>query len=243
MAGQGGYEDSVSRPLIHAVKDNLARVRERIEAAASRAGCSAEEITLVAVSKGVDLGRIRAALEAGVQHLGESRVQEAWSKWPDVPSGVVFHLVGHLQTNKVKRAVEMFDLIQSVDGRRLAREVARRAQQRGKVQRVLLQVNTAGEESKYGVAPEELPALVEEIASLEGIAVEGLMTIGPLAPEAEVRRAFRRLARLYRDLEAQQIRNVSMRYLSMGMSSDFEVAIEEGANMVRIGTAIFGPRY
>jgi pyridoxal phosphate enzyme (YggS family) len=217
------------------IRANLERVRERVARAAERAGRRAEDVLLVGVSKTVDVERIRAAVEAGLAALGENRVQEARDKIAVLGRPVPWHLVGHLQTNKVKDALELFDLVHSLDRLELARECDRRARARGRPVDALLQVNVAGEASKGGVAPDDVEAAMAAIAALDHVRVRGLMAIPPeVARPDDARPWFRALAAL-----AARHR---LAELSMGMSADFEVAIEEGATMVRVGTAIFGPR-
>jgi hypothetical protein len=217
------------------IRANLERVRERMARAAERAGRRVEDVLLVGVSKTVDVERIRRALAAGLPALGENRVQEARQKIALLGRPVPWHLVGHLQTNKVREALELFDLIHSLDRLELARACDRRAAQRGRAVDVLVQVNVAGEATKGGFAPGELGRVLEALAALPGLRVRGLMTIPPPVTESEAARPwFRRLAGLAKEHGLAE--------LSMGMSADFEVAIEEGATMVRIGSAIFGPR-
>jgi pyridoxal phosphate enzyme (YggS family) len=214
---------------------NLERVRERIARAAERAGRRAEDVLLIGVSKTVDAERVRQAVAAGLPALGENRVQEAGEKIALVGRPVPWHLIGHLQTNKVRDALGLFDLIHSLDRLELARECDRRARQRGRPVHGLLQVNVAGEASKGGFAPDEIGAALDALALLDQVRVRGLMTIPPLAEAADVGRVwFRALA--------QMAKRYGLSELSMGMSADFEVAIEEGATMIRVGTAIFGPR-
>lgn len=221
------------------VAANVARVRERIAAAARRGGRRPEDVTLVAVTKGVDASQILEAVAAGVQDLGENRVQEAASKAAAVSAGARWHLVGHLQRNKVRQAVALFTVIHSLDGARLAADVSRRA---AAPVDVLLQVNVAGEAQKFGVPPEEAPTVLRAIAGLPALHVVGLMTIAPLSGDPEeTRPIFGRLRGLRDDLEALGIAGVTLPHLSMGMSGDFEIAVEEGATMVRIGRAIFSP--
>lgn len=230
---------------------NIARVRERIAAAARRVGRDPGEITLVAVTKTVPAHRVREAWELGLTDFGENRVQEAVAKIPlIVPEGASaldrpsprWHMIGHLQRNKVKHVIPLFDIIHSVDSVRLAQEIERRAERAGKVMPVLLEVNVAGEATKYGFAPEEVAAAVEEIAPLPHLEIHGLMTVAPIAEDPEeVRPHFRRLREL-RDELARRFPSLDWHHLSMGMTDDFEVAIEEGATMVRIGRAIFGER-
>lgn len=226
---------------------NVARVQARIAAAARRGGRRPEDVTLVAVTKGVDAPQILEAVAAGVQDLGENRVQEAVPKIQALrpllgrPGAlrVRWHLVGHLQRNKVREAVALFTVIHSLDGARLAADVSRRA---AAPVDVLLQVNVAGEAQKFGVSPQQAPAVLREIAGLPALHVVGLMTIAPLSGDPEeTRPVFGRLRGLRDDLEALGIAGVTLPHLSMGMSGDFEIAVEEGATMVRIGRAIFSP--
>lgn len=209
-------------------------------AAAERAGRRCEDITLVGVTKLIGLERIEPALAAGLRHLGENYVQEALDKYEAIGDRARWHFIGHLQRNKVKYVVPRFDLIETVDSLRLAREIEKRAARAGKRMPVLLQVNVGDEHSKFGVAPAEAGALWDEVAALPHLEVQGLMAIPPLVPEPELSRPyFRRLGEIARDLEAPEKR---IQHLSMGMTLDFEVAIEEGATIVRVGTGIFGPR-
>ena len=215
------------------VASNLAAVRARIAAAAARAGRDAAAVRLVAVSKTQPAERVRAAVAAGVRDIGENYVQEAATKRAAVGGDVRWHLIGHLQRNKAARALELFDLIHSVDSVALAEALARHAAARGAPARALVEVNVGGEASKSGVAPEALPALLERLRD-PSLVIEGLMAVPPPGSPDEVRDHFRRL-RALRDA-------AGLRELSMGMTDDFEVAIEEGATMVRIGRAIFGAR-
>ena len=220
---------------MHDVATNLERVRERLARAAERAGRRPGDVLLIGVSKTVEVERIRAAVAAGVTALGENRVQEAKGKVAELGRLAAWHLIGHLQTNKVKDALPLFDLIHSVDRLELAREIERRAAARGQVVDVLLQVNVAAEASKGGVGPEAVGETLDSIGKLSHLRVRGLMTIPPEVERAEDSRAW--FCQL-RELAERH----GLRELSMGMSGDFEVAIEEGATMVRVGTAIFGPR-
>jgi pyridoxal phosphate enzyme (YggS family) len=225
------------------VRENLESVKERIERACSRVNRSADEITLVAVTKTVEPERIQEAVDAGVTVLGENRVQEAEPKIGAVRGDIRWHMVGHLQRNKAKKAVEMFDMIQAVDSLKLARELDKRGGEAGRSVDVMVEVNTSGEESKYGVPPDGALDLVGEISELPNVRLRGLMTIGAFTDdESVVRRCFGTLRGLAERVSRAGIPGAEMRYLSMGMTSDFEPAIEEGSNMVRIGTAIFGPR-
>lgn len=225
------------------IRDNVRLVRERIEAATERALRDPGDVTLVAVTKTVEAPAIAEAIEAGITAIGENRIQEAERKFQDWLPPVRRHLVGHLQTNKVRKALELFDVIQSVDSVRLAREISLRAEARGLRAEVLVEVNTSGEDTKYGLEPREAVAAVEEMADLPGLRVAGLMTIGAFLPNPEdVRPSFRALRAVRDAIEEKIIPGVSMDHLSMGMTNDFEVAIEEGATIVRVGRAIFGER-
>jgi len=211
--------------------------------AALRAGRDPQSVELVAVSKTVEVARIQEGIEAGIQVLGENRVQEAERKIAALGRLVKWHLVGHLQSNKAKLAVSLFDFIHSLDSIHLAQALERHAEIQRKVMPVLIEVNLAQEESKSGVSPEELPDLIRSVSLLAHLQVQGLMAIPPFLEKGErIRPYFRRLRELAERVSAMQIQNVEMRHLSMGMSQDFEIAIEEGATMVRIGTAIFGAR-
>jgi len=225
------------------IRTNWEKVRERVARAAQRAGRNPEEIQIVAVSKTVPPERIRAAVEAGVEHIGENRVQEAWQKYQELGDLATWHMVGHLQTNKVKRALQIFQVIHSVDSLHLAQEIEKRCTQMGREVEVLVEVKTSDEPTKFGVAPEDTPGLVAAIADMPHLRLTGLMTIGKFTDdEQEVRACFRTLAALLERINREKIYPEPLRHLSMGMSSDFEWAIEEGATIVRIGTAIFGPR-
>ena len=220
---------------------NVARIRERIAAATERCGRGPRPVRLVAVSKQMEPERIQAAIAAGVADIGENYVQEAAAKRTEVGNGAQWHLIGHLQRNKAAQAVQIFDMIQTVDSPRIAEAIGRRAQEQGRTLDVLIQVNTSGEESKYGVSPQEVEGLLEAAAGVAGIRVTGLMTIGRWDPDPErARPEFRLLFDLAQKLDDRA--GARMEWLSMGMSHDFEVAIEEGANLVRIGTGVFGPR-
>ena len=217
------------------IRANLERVRERVARAAERAGRRAEDVLLVGVSKTVDVARIRAAVAAGLGALGENRVQEARDKITELGRTVKWHLVGHLQTNKVRDALELFDVIHSVDRIDLARELDRRARAKGRTIDAFVQVNVGGELSKGGWPPDAVETAVGAISALSGLKLRGLMTIPPAVERAEDARAWFRTLRKLAERHG-------LSELSMGMSADFEVAIEEGATMVRVGTAVFGPR-
>jgi len=224
------------------IKENLERTREKIRVKSELVGRDPQEITLVAVTKTVQADRIEEAIAAGVNIIGESRIQEAKEKYEKVEKRVIWHLVGHLQRNKAKDAVKIFDLIHSVDSAKLAKEIDKQARKVGKIQKILVEVNVSGEESKYGLSSEEVITFLKEVSGLPNIKVKGLMTMAPLYENPEdCRPYFRKLKELVEEVKAENIKDAEMVYLSMGMSNDFEVAIEEGSNMVRIGRAIFGP--
>jgi len=226
------------------IAENIARVRERIAAACQRAGRGPEDVKLVAVTKTVPPDRIRLAYGAGLRDFGENRVQEAAAKRPALSDlTVTWHLIGHLQSNKAKPARELFHWVHSVDSLRVAEKLHQSAVCSGDRLPVLLEVNLGGEATKAGVSENEVIPLVEQISPLETLQLCGLMGIPPFFENPEhARPFFRRLRQLAREVEARGVPNVSMQELSMGMSHDFEVAIEEGATTVRVGTAIFGPR-
>jgi PLP dependent protein len=226
--------------VTESIRDRLASVKERICTSASRVGRDPSSVRLVAVSKMVPADVIRQALEAGVTTLGENRVQEANAKIAQFSGLAAWHLVGHLQTNKAKLAATLFEMIHSLDSWKLAQELDRHGRHLNTVVRCLVEVNLGGEESKSGTAEEEVRPLLERAMHLPNLRIEGLMTIPPYVAEAEgVRPFFRRLRNLRDKLEGDGWR---LPELSMGMTHDFEVAIEEGASLVRIGTAIFGAR-
>lgn len=224
-----------------AIGENVERVRARISGAAQKAGRSVDEVQLVAISKTHPAESVRAAHEAGLDTFGESRVQEARAKIPDLPSSLHWHFVGHLQKNKIRHALPLFELFHSIDSLALAEDMNRIAEEAGLHPRVLLEVNVSGEGSKFGFSPEQLRTAMEPLLALPRLTIEGLMTVPPLGPEAEMARKF--FAQL-RGLRDQLEKEFALRLaeLSMGMTNDFPIAIEEGATMVRVGTAIFGER-
>ena len=223
------------------IKNNLRIINEKIKKAALMANRNPEEIKLVAVTKTVTIERINEAINAGVKIIGENKVHEAKEKYQILTADIEWHLVGHLQTNKAKYAVELFDLIHSVDSIKLAKEIDRRSLQFGKITNILIEVNVSAEETKYGIKPEEVEPFLKEISEFSRICVRGLMTIAPMVEDKEETRPyFRKLRELSKEIKIKNIKNVKMDYLSMGMTEDFEIAIEEGANMVRVGRGIFG---
>jgi hypothetical protein len=221
--------------------DNLESIQQRIRAACERAGRDVNTVTLLAVAKTQPPEAVKAAAELGLMLFGENKVQEAKAKIPLCPGKLRWHFIGHLQTNKCREAVELFEMIQSVDSLPLAQEINKRADQAAKTMPVLMEVNVAGEASKFGYAPERLLAEFSELNTLPRIEIHGLMTVPPWTAEPEkVRPHFRRLGELKEQCE--QILGAPLPHLSMGMTGDFEFAIEEGATIVRIGTALFGAR-
>ena len=225
------------------IAENVGRVRERMEAAARRAGRDPGKVKLVAVSKTVDAARIRQAIDAGVDLLGENYVQEAEKKIEELGHRAGWHFIGHLQSNKAKTAVRLFDWVHSVDSPRLAEELSRAAQRQNRILPVLLEVNLGRETTKFGAQEDEVFRLLEKMGSLPGIAVNGLMTMPPYFENPEESRPyFRALRELNEAVSGRKIPGVFLEELSMGMSNDFEVAVEEGATLVRVGTAIFGLR-
>jgi pyridoxal phosphate enzyme (YggS family) len=223
------------------IKNNLKIISEKIKKAASSVNKNPEEIKLVAVTKTATTEQIKEALNAGVKIIGENRVQDAKEKYQIFTTDIEWHLIGHLQTNKAKYAVEIFDCIHSLDSIKLAQEIDKRSLQFGKIKDVLVEVNVSGEESKYGIKPEEVEPFLKGISEFPRIRVRGLMTIAPIVEDKEkIRPYFRKLQELSKEIKSKNIENVKMDYLSMGMTEDFEIAIEEGANMVRIGRGIFG---
>jgi len=216
------------------IRTNAAAVEERIAAACARAGRRRDEVTLVAVTKTFPAEAVESAIAAGLQHIGENRVQEARDKRPLVRGSATWHLIGHLQSNKAKDAVKLFDIIQTIDSVDLAQKVAKAAEAAGKVQDVLVEINVGDEPQKAGVTPGDVESVVKQIAEFRSLRLRGLMSIPPIGPVEETRRHFRSLRALRDRLRLEQ--------LSIGMSEDYEAAIEEGSTMVRVGRAIFGPR-
>ena len=223
--------------------DNLNDVEERIQAACDRSGRKREEVLLVAVSKTKPVEMIEKIMTAGIVDFGENKPQELRDKYEVLPKNLHFHMIGHLQTNKIKYVIDRAVLIHSIDSIRLAEAVNAEAKKHDRIMPVLVEVNVAQEESKSGFLVEETEAAIREIAKLSNIRVEGLMTIAPFVENAEENRQyFVKLRKLSVDIAAKNIDNVTMHHLSMGMTGDYEVAIEEGATMVRVGTGIFGER-
>ena len=223
------------------IAENLERVREQIAQATAKAGRAGDEIQLVAITKTHDAEKVREAIEAGQILFGESRVQEARAKIPELPSNLRWHFVGHLQKNKIRHALPLFEMIHSVDSLALAEDINRIAEEEGLHPRVLLEVNVAGEGSKFGFHPEKLRTEMEALLALPRLSIEGLMTIPPIAEEAEASRKYFVDLRELRDALEKDF-DLKLQQLSMGMTNDFAIAVEEGATLVRVGTAIFGER-
>ncbi|MCI9573509.1 MAG: YggS family pyridoxal phosphate-dependent enzyme [Lachnospiraceae bacterium] len=225
------------------VRENMEDVKERIRVACGRAGRPQSDVTLIAVSKTKPLELVREAYEAGARDFGENKVQDLLDRIDALPSDIRWHMIGHLQRNKVKYIIGKVAMIHSVDSLRLAEEISRESVKHQVDTDILIEVNVAGEESKFGVSVEEAPQLVEEISRMPAVHVRGLMTIAPFVENAEENRQyFRKLKQLSVDIERKNIDNVNMTALSMGMTGDYSVAIEEGATCVRVGTGIFGER-
>lgn len=225
------------------LKENLYQVQENMKEACRRSGRAESDVTLIAVSKTKPLPMLEEVYSLDIRDFGENKVQELVDKAEQLPDDIRWHMIGHLQRNKVKYIVDKVYMIHSVDSLRLAEEISKEAVKRGIIVNILIEVNVAGEESKFGVTPEDTPGLVQEISHLPGILVRGLMTIAPFVENAEDNRIFfSALKKLYVDITNKNIDNVRMDYLSMGMTGDYEVAIEEGASFVRVGTGIFGER-
>ena len=221
---------------------NYDLVMSKFNKALEKVQKSKSEVTLLAATKTVDIDTINYAISKGISYVGENKVQELLAKHDSLIE-VHEHFIGHLQTNKVKDVIDKVELIQSVDSIKLAREISKQAVKRGIVMNILLEVNIGGEESKWGFKPNDVEMAVREISQLEGIKICGLMTIPPICEsEDEVRKYFRKMNKLFIDIGTKKIDNSSMTILSMGMSDDFDIAIEEGANLVRVGTALFGKR-
>lgn len=225
------------------VRENIALVQENIENACRNAGRNFDEVTLIAVSKTKPVSMLMEAYEQGQREFGENKVQKLLEKYEVMPKDIHWHMIGHLQRNKVKYIVDKVVLIHSVDSLRLAQEISREAVKKNLTVSVLIEVNVADEESKFGVSAEDTLPLVRQIALLPGIRIKGLMTIAPYVENSEENRQyFKILRQLAVDITRKNIDNVSMNILSMGMSGDYEVAVEEGASLVRVGTGIFGER-
>ena len=225
------------------IKENLEEVEARITRACERSGRERSEVTLISVSKTKPVEMHQEAYDAGSRDFGENKPQEIREKYPQLPTDIRWHMIGHLQRNKIKYIIDKVCMIHSVDSIRLAEAIDEEAKKHGIVMPVLIEVNVAEEESKFGVHLDEVESLIRQISELSNIQVQGLMTIAPFTENAEDNRIyFRKLRNLYVDIKDKNIDNVNMCNLSMGMTGDYEVAVEEGATMVRVGTGIFGAR-
>lgn len=226
------------------VRENLEEVNKRILSACKRAGRDPHEVTLVAVSKTKPASMIAEAYETGIRDFGENKVQELCEKQKELPKDIRWHMIGHLQRNKVKQIIDKTVLIHSVDSLRLAEQIEEEAAKQNLIADILLEVNVAEEESKFGFKLEETENALHKIAGFPHVKVQGLMTIAPFVENSEENRpVFKKLNKFYVDMQNKNIDNVNMNQLSMGMTGDYEVAIEEGATLVRVGTGIFGTRY
>ena len=227
----------------HMVQEQLEEVRQNIRNACERSGRKVEDVTLIAVSKTKPVPMLQEAYDAGARDFGENKVQEILEKEPQLPSDIRWHMIGHLQTNKVKYIIDKVELIHSVDSLHLAKQIEKEAVKKGVDAQILVQVNIAQEDTKFGIDGPEVMSLVEEISKFPHIHIRGLMTSAPFVANPEENRCyFKKLHKLFVDIREKNIDNVSMDILSMGMTNDYEVAIEEGATMVRVGTGIFGAR-
>jgi len=225
------------------IRENIEDVEKNIQAACDRSGRKREDVLLLAVSKTIDVPRIKEAVECGLTSLGENKVQEIMDKYEPMGSGIHWHLIGHLQTNKVKYIIDKVDMIHSVESLKLAEEISKRAAAKNITMDICLEVNVAGEESKFGLKPDECEKMVRDISTLPALRIRGLMTVAPFVENPEENRVyFRQLKQLLVDINGKNIDNVNMDVLSMGMTNDYEIAIEEGATIVRVGTGIFGAR-
>lgn len=226
------------------IQENIAHVKENIQAACEKSGRKEEDVTLIAVSKTKPLPMLMEAYECGCRDFGENKVQELVEKWEQMPKDIRWHMIGHLQRNKVKYIVDKVYMIHSVDSLRLAEEISKEAVKKGVTVPVLIEINVAREESKFGTTCEEAYRLVEEASRLPNIVIKGLMTIAPYVENAEENKQyFEKLRQIYVDINRKNIDNVYMTELSMGMTGDYETAIAEGATYIRVGTGIFGERF
>jgi len=225
------------------VQDNLLNIRSNINDIMARQGRNPKDATLIAVTKTVDADTINEAIKLGITDIGENRVQEIEAKYDKINKNVKWHMIGHLQSNKVKYIIEKVSLIHSLDRMSLAKEIQKRADERNIIVDALIQVNVAEEESKFGLKYEQVIPFIEKIIEFDNIKIKGLMTIAPYADDPEeVRFVFKKLKKLFDEISLRNYENVDMKYLSMGMTNDYQIALEEGANMIRIGTGIFGKR-
>ena len=226
------------------IRENIERVKENIRTACEKSGRKAEDVTLIAVSKTKPISMLQEAYECGCRDFGENKVQELVEKWEQMPKDIRWHMIGHLQRNKVKYIVDKVYMIHSVDSLRLAEEISKEAGKKGVTVSILIEINVAEEETKFGTTCEEACRLVEEIAKLPHLVIKGLMTIAPYVENPEENKQyFEKLRQIYVDINRKNIDNVYMTELSMGMTGDYETAIAEGATYIRVGTGIFGERF
>lgn len=230
-------------PEYEYISENIKQIRENIDSAAKRVGRDPSEILLLAVSKTVEVPKIKAAVADGLDELGENRVQEIMEKYEPMGPEVKWHLIGHLQTNKVKYIIDKVKLIHSVESLKLAEEIDKQAKKHGVVADILVEINMAKEESKFGIMPEDALEFIKSLSTLENIRVRGLMTVAPFVENGEENRVyFRNMKKLLVDINDKNINNINMDVLSMGMTGDYVTAVEEGATIIRVGTGIFGKR-
>ena len=225
------------------ISENLKEIRQRIKRAAEVSGRSEDDILLLGVTKTIEIDRINALIECGVKTLGENRDQELVSKYETIGDKAKWHLIGNLQTNKVKYIIDKVEMIHSLDSIKLAEEIDRQSKKHNKIMDVLIEINIAGEQSKHGIEPEKVDSFMLEMSKFDNICIRGFMTVAPFVENSqENRKYFEKMKKIFIDNQRKNVDNINMTYLSMGMTNDFEVAIEEGANIVRIGTGIFGKR-
>lgn len=225
------------------LQKNIEDVIARVKDAASISNQNPQEVELIAVTKTIDVDIIKQAIDLGITNVAENKVQELVRKYEEIGPVVKWHLIGHLQRNKVKYIIDKVDLIHSLDSYRLAEEISKRAEGIDRIMECLLQVNVSGEETKYGIDPKDVIHILKEISSLENIKIVGLMTMAPHVEDQEdTRQYFKALKSISEEIDKIDLQNVEMTYLSMGMSNDFEIAVQEGANLIRVGSSIFGER-
>ncbi len=225
------------------IKENIDIINSNIQSACERSGRKREDVLFLVVSKTIDVERIKEATACGMTSLGENKVQEIMDKYEPMGKDIKWHLIGHLQTNKVKYIIDKVEMIHSVESVKLAEEINKRAAAKNIMANVLVEVNIANEESKFGIKPEDCEKFIQEISLFPNIIIKGLMTVAPIVDKAEKnRKYFRQMRELMVDINSKNVHNVNMTELSMGMTGDYEVAIEEGATIVRIGTGVFGER-
>lgn len=224
------------------IKENIMNIRKNIKIHAELAGRNPEDIMLLAVTKTVYINRINEALNCGITDIGENKVQELCEKYPKLKDNASFHLIGHLQTNKVKYIIDKVKMIHSLDSIHLAKEINKKAHEYGRIIDCLVEINIADEKSKYGIPQESIYDFINHISIYDNIMIKGLMTVAPNIEAEKVRPYFKKMKEIYESIKKIKQKNLDVRYLSMGMTNDYTIAVEEGANILRIGTAIFGKR-